>query len=42
MSIDGVWGFVYAGDTGDGIGIGGIVIKGGKFHGYDHGGVRYR
>jgi hypothetical protein len=33
MSIDGVWGFVYWGESG--IGVGAIVVKDGKFHGTD-------
>ena len=37
--LNGTWGFVFAGDLG--IGIGGIVVKDGKFHGADSGGVKY-
>jgi|ERR1700722_10848456 len=33
MSIDGVWGFVYWGEAG--IGVGAIVVKDGSFHGTD-------
>jgi len=40
MALDGVWGFVFAGENG--IGIGGIVVRDGKFHGTDSGGVKYR
>jgi hypothetical protein len=38
--LDGTWGFVFAGVLG--IGIGGMVVKDGKFHGADSGGVKYR
>jgi hypothetical protein len=40
MSIDGVWGFVFAGQAG--IGIGALVVKARKFHGTDSGGVKYK
>jgi hypothetical protein len=33
MAVDGTWGFVYAGETG--IGIGALVVKDGRFHGTD-------
>ncbi|HEV2548440.1 MAG TPA: hypothetical protein VGU20_13960 [Stellaceae bacterium] len=37
--IDGTWAFVYAGDSGMGIGC--LVIKDGKLRGTDAGGVKY-
>jgi hypothetical protein len=40
MAVDGTWGFVYAGETG--IGVGAIVVKDGKFGGADAGGIKYR
>jgi hypothetical protein len=37
MAVDGVWGFTYVGEVGVGCGV--FIVKDGRFHGADTGGV---